>query len=119
MNSRNSRAEKPQAAQPTGWPACLRVLAFETLVFAAMGLAIVGTSSMAQAASDKLPEKSYTMAPNAPERQTAQQAFEKTEGCMSCHTQTDEHTMHANPGVVLGCTDCHGGDATVKWNGPE
>ncbi|WP_192803462.1 hypothetical protein, partial [Streptococcus agalactiae] len=48
-----------------------------------------------------------------------QEAFAKTEGCMSCHTQTDEHTMHANPGVVLGCTDCHGGDATVKWNGKE
>lgn len=31
---------------------------------------------------------------------------------MSCHTATDRHTMHANPGVVLGCTDCHGGNAT-------
>lgn len=120
MNSRNSRAEKPQAAKPTGWQACFRVLALETLVFAALGLAMaVGTNSVAQAAGEKIPQKSYTMAPNAPERQTAQQAFEKTEGCMSCHTQTDEHTMHANPGVVLGCTDCHGGDATVKWNGPE
>ncbi|MEW6203802.1 MAG: hypothetical protein AB1516_00615 [Pseudomonadota bacterium] len=81
--------------------------------------AVIGMNQTALAATEKLPEKSYTMAPNAPERQTAQQAFAKTEGCMSCHTQTDEHTMHANPGVVLGCTDCHGGDATVKWNGPE
>ncbi|BET25694.1 hypothetical protein RGQ30_11950 [Limnobacter thiooxidans] len=96
------------------------MLALEKLVFAALGLAMaVGTISVAQAAGEKIPQKSYTMAPNAPERQTAQQAFAKTEGCMSCHTQTDEHTMHANPGVVLGCTDCHGGDATVKWNGPE
>jgi len=30
---------------------------------------------------------------------------------MSCHIATDRHTMHQNPGVVLGCTDCHGGDA--------
>ncbi|RZS42868.1 hypothetical protein EV673_1213 [Limnobacter thiooxidans] len=120
MNSRNSRARKPQAAKPTGWQTCFRVLALEKLVFAALGLAMaVGTISVAQAAGEKIPQKSYTMAPNAPERQTAQQAFAKTEGCMSCHTQTDEHTMHANPGVVLGCTDCHGGDATVKWNGPE
>lgn len=120
MNSRNSRAEKPQAAKPTGWQTCFRVLALEKLVFAALGLAMaVGTISVAQATGEKVPQKSYTMAPNAPERQTAPQAFAKTEGCMSCHTQTDEHTMHANPGVVLGCTDCHGGDASVKWNGPE
>jgi hypothetical protein len=32
---------------------------------------------------------------------------------MSCHTATDSHTMHKNPAVVLGCTDCHGGDTTV------
>lgn len=84
-----------------------------------LGLTTGGFTTSAQAASEKLPQKSYTMAPHAPERQTAEQALGKTEGCMSCHTQTDEHTMHANPGVVLGCTDCHGGDATVKWKGPE
>jgi len=28
--------------------------------------------------------------------------------------------MHVNPGVVLGCTDCHGGDASVSlWSGVE
>ena len=25
--------------------------------------------------------------------------------------------MHASPAVVLGCTDCHGGDAAVRWQG--
>jgi len=34
----------------------------------------------------------------------------KSEGCVECHTQTDAHTMHASPNVVLGCTDCHGGN---------
>ncbi|MCD6044219.1 MAG: repeat protein precursor, partial [Burkholderiales bacterium] len=34
--------------------------------------------------------------------------------CVSCHTSTDQPTMHANPGVSIGCTDCHGGDAGVK-----
>jgi hypothetical protein len=85
----------------------------------ALGFAVLCAAGLAHSANEKLPEKAYTVAPSAPERQTAQQAFAKTEGCMSCHTQTDEHTMHANPGVVLGCTDCHGGDATVKWNGKE
>ena len=36
---------------------------------------------------------------------------------MSCHTATDSHTMHQNPAVVLGCTDCHGGDAKVEAGG--
>jgi len=25
--------------------------------------------------------------------------------------------MHQNPGVVLGCADCHGGDARVRVDG--
>jgi hypothetical protein len=50
-------------------------------------------------------------APPAPASQTLEDAAKKTDGCMSCHTATDRHTMHANPGVVLGCTDCHGGNA--------
>ena len=60
---------------------------------------------------------SVTMAlaaqPAAPAAQTVAQADEKSVGCMSCHTATDRHTMHQNPAVILGCTDCHGGDAKV------
>src|SRR5262249_41393252 len=50
-------------------------------------------------------------APPAPERQSVAEADAKSAGCISCHTATDRHTMHQNPGVVLGCADCHGGDA--------
>nr|WP_091532440.1 hypothetical protein [Fontimonas thermophila] len=53
------------------------------------------------------------MAPPAPRTQSLAQMQAKSGGCMSCHTATDRPTMHQNPGVVLGCTDCHGGDATV------
>ena len=57
-------------------------------------------------------------APAAPMRQTAADALGKSEGCESCHSynaQSNDHrTMHANPGVVLGCTDCHGGNAAVQ-----
>ena len=49
-------------------------------------------------------------APSAPEKQTVAEADAKSTGCMSCHTATDRHTRHQNPGVVLGCTDCHGGN---------
>ncbi|MEO8159481.1 MAG: hypothetical protein ABI648_16910 [Betaproteobacteria bacterium] len=41
-------------------------------------------------------------------------ADRKSAGCVTCHTGTDRHTMHANPGVVLGCADCHGGDVAVN-----
>jgi len=43
--------------------------------------------------------------------QSRGQAMEKSEGCMECHTTTDATSMHKSPNVVLGCTDCHGGNA--------
>ncbi len=57
--------------------------------------------------------RSYTSAPSAPAFQTWDDAGKKSAGCVSCHTQSDRKTMHANEAVVLGCTDCHGGDANV------
>lgn len=79
----------------------------------------MGLASNAQANSEKLAERHYVYAPAAPKEQTQAQADLKSEGCVTCHKTTDRHTMHANPAVVIGCTDCHGGDATVRWNGPE
>ena len=52
-------------------------------------------------------------APPAPATQTLEQADAKSAGCASCHNPTDRKTMHASPAVVLGCTDCHGGNAAV------
>jgi hypothetical protein len=57
--------------------------------------------------------------PPAPAQQEIAQAQAKSRGCMSCHTETDRHTMHQNPGVILGCTDCHGGDASVELRGAK
>src|SRR5580693_6521843 len=42
------------------------------------------------------------------------QTDRKSAGCISCHTQTDEPTMHATGTVILGCADCHGGNAEVR-----
>ncbi len=58
-------------------------------------------------------ERFYRMAPSAPSSQTVADVDAKTKGCMSCHSQTDRMTMHQNPAVKLGCTDCHGGNASV------
>ncbi len=55
--------------------------------------------------------------PPAPANQTSEQARAKSAGCESCHSYGDnvgEHrTMHVNRAVVLGCTDCHGGNASI------
>ena len=58
-------------------------------------------------------ERNYVSAPAAPAFQTWDDAQKKSTGCVSCHTQSDRKTMHATEAVVLGCTDCHGGDANV------
>src|SRR5438874_3689077 len=49
--------------------------------------------------------------PPAPLKQSAADAAAKSAGCVSCHTATDSASMHSSPGVILGCTDCHGGNA--------
>src|ERR1700675_1380945 len=46
--------------------------------------------------------------------QTQEEADRKSAGCISCHTQTDEPTMHATGTVLLGCTECHGGNAGIR-----
>jgi hypothetical protein len=46
-------------------------------------------------------------------QQTEDDVVRKSAGCISCHTQTDEPTMHATGIVRLGCTDCHGGRADL------
>ena len=45
--------------------------------------------------------------------QSQEEAMAKSSGCISCHTATDESTMHPSKGVHLGCTDCHGGNNSV------
>jgi hypothetical protein len=55
-------------------------------------------------------------APVAPQntrlmRQTQAEADAKSRGCVSCHEGIEP--MHASAAVRLGCTDCHGGDASV------
>src|SRR5256884_5177437 len=45
--------------------------------------------------------------------QSQEDADRKSSGCVSCHTSTDEPTMHPTKTVHLACTDCHGGNASV------
>src|SRR6266850_1852975 len=45
--------------------------------------------------------------------QSHEEAERKSSGCISCHTSTDEPTMHPTRTVHIGCTDCHGGNASI------
>ena len=42
--------------------------------------------------------------------QTADDVLRKSRGCIECHAGIEP--MHTSPNVMLGCTDCHGGNAT-------
>ena len=46
--------------------------------------------------------------------QSAAQADSQSAGCISCHTSTDEPSMHPGGTVKIGCATCHGGDPTVS-----
>ena len=59
-------------------------------------------------------ERHYVTAPASPKGQTQEMADAKSGGCKSCHLQSDMATMHANPAIKLGCTDCHGGNSSIS-----
>src|SRR5580658_5604670 len=46
--------------------------------------------------------------------QSQEQAARQSSSCISCHTSTDEPTMHPTRTVFLGCTDCHGGNSSIS-----
>jgi len=46
--------------------------------------------------------------------QSQEDADRKSAGCISCHTSTDEPTMHPTKTIHLACTDCHGGNSSVS-----
>jgi hypothetical protein len=92
----------------------LRLLTVPAL-FAA---ALLAGNALRAAEGEVTVERDYSRvtAPAAPAGQTLEQVAAKSDGCYSCHVRTDAPTMHETPAVRLGCTDCHGGDATVRGN---
>src|SRR3954465_6806345 len=46
--------------------------------------------------------------------ETSDEAVAASAGCITCHTKTDEATMHPSGTVTLGCATCHGGDPAVS-----
>jgi hypothetical protein len=86
----------------------------KTMLPVAMLLMAIGVGSGLHASDAEKPQNIvYKVTPPAPKSQSPAQAQAKSAGCQSCHTATDSMTMHESPAVVIGCTDCHGGDASI------
>ena len=82
-------------------------------LMAALALSVVAPQALAASADETPVKRNHVTAPPAPAVQTQAEADAKSKGCVSCHTASDAKTMHENPGIILGCTDCHGGSADV------
>ena len=99
---------------------------FGRLAVAAAALvasAVLGTSYVGAAEKEKPVARDYSLVRAAPAPRTQDWAAARTKsgeartsGCMSCHYESDAHTMHRSPAVVLGCTDCHGGNPAIAGN---
>jgi hypothetical protein len=63
--------------------------------------------------AEKPVARAYHTAPAAAQGETDAEAHARSAGCESCHTASDAPSMHKSSAVVLGCADCHGGDAGV------
>lgn len=87
-------------------------LALAMLVFA--GALTIGQTRAAEKEKPVKRDYSRVTAAPAPARQTLEEMMAKSDGCLSCHVQTDAPTMHETPAVRLGCIDCHGGDVSVR-----
>src|SRR5690606_28652107 len=70
-----------------------------------------GAADLGAAEKEKPVKVEYRFTPPAPREQGDAEVAAKSNGCYSCHTRTDQPSMHATPAVKLGCTDCHGGDS--------
>jgi hypothetical protein len=92
----------------------MKIITNKKLIISAL-MAVVSLPVLVAYASsgDKPVERNYAVAPPAPKSQSPAEVDRKNEGCMSCHTKTDQPSMHASDGVNLACVDCHGGDTTI------
>ena len=90
---------------------------FKFLLLFLMQLVVVSSCLGASKGMGEAFPRIYPEMVPAPFSQNAATAQLKTAGCQTCHAKAEHKTMHKAPSVVLGCTDCHGGNANVQWAG--
>ena len=76
-------------------------------------LLLMAMSALASESSGKQ-SRHYPVYANAPASQSPDEVASKNYGCLSCHTTTDQPSMHASEAVNLGCVDCHGGNSGIS-----
>jgi hypothetical protein len=95
-------------------PLTMRVagLAFAGLLWAQLALFAQSDGSGPEISVPKNPPPGAAHALPKPNwiDQSQVDAGRKSRGCLECHSGVE--SMHTSPNVVLGCTDCHGGNAT-------
>ncbi|HZV59016.1 MAG TPA: hypothetical protein VFF42_01655, partial [Candidatus Eremiobacteraceae bacterium] len=89
---------------------------FLLLLSMSMAAAFLWIAVRARTASASLQESSTnsSMTVSGLSGQSLEEAQRKSAGCVSCHTTTDEPTMHPTKTVQLACIDCHGGDSSAS-----
>lgn len=111
LSNYRAPAKARAAVGPRNRISALAGMALLLLLLAAL---LIPVAILHASDAEKPVERHYALAPPAPMSQTAGQVAAKSDGCYSCHSKTDEPSMHATPAVMLGCTDCHGGNAAVR-----
>ncbi len=84
------------------------------LILLTAGLPLLGAAPAYASGEEKPRAIVYPDTPAAPARQSKEAAETKSAGCKSCHTSSDAASMHTSPAVIIGCADCHGGNAEVR-----
>jgi hypothetical protein len=94
----------------------VRIASRATIWLGVVGLpcCILLVPTLARTEDESPVSRIYVTAPPAPAYQTEGDVRRKSIGCLSCHTASDASSMHLNPAVRLGCTDCHGGNASAE-----
>src|SRR2546430_17261242 len=85
---------------------------FCVLCVSALSFVIALHSAPANHAAPK-PARTDRLGAASNASQSQEEVDGKLSGCVSCHTSTDEPTMHPTKTVHLGCTDCHGGNSSI------
>ncbi|HTX14588.1 MAG TPA: hypothetical protein VMD77_04770, partial [Candidatus Baltobacteraceae bacterium] len=83
------------------------------IMLVAVGLALAADSGSRAQTEQSTSQRQSDALKASPEGQSWADVERKNAGCVSCHTTTDEPTMHPTGTVRLACIDCHGGDSNV------
>ena len=78
--------------------------------FVLLAALIVPTAMSLASDAEKPVKRTYAFYPPAPVDRTFDDMQAMNAGCVACHTESDQKTMHASPAVSLSCIDCHGGN---------